>query len=171
METTDLSPKPIDFAGAIRVMRGEIAPAEENNAESRGDLSAGWKKVEECGVHKGAAKAFYKLLNASTEKRDDFLRTWDGLCEAGNVSISEDLVDKMTKPFAPAPQNAKAEPREPLDDADLEDAIEDAPDRGGLAAAEVDAMDDASIRAEPIKRTPRKAGPRATSTSDLSALH
>jgi len=85
-----------DFEWAIRVMKSDIKPAEESNAETRGDLSAAWKIVEdECHVHKGAAKVFRKqCLEASEDKKDDFLRSLYGLMKAAGIGISRDLVDQ-----------------------------------------------------------------------------
>jgi hypothetical protein len=85
-----------DYERAIRVLNHDIKPSEEKNAESRGDLSAAWKIIEDdCHVVKAAAKTFYKLANMSAEKRDDWLRSFYGLCTTGNIGISRDLVDRM----------------------------------------------------------------------------
>jgi hypothetical protein len=85
-----------DFERAIRVLNHDIKPTEEKNAESRGDLSAAWKIIaDECHVNKSAAKAFHKLATASAEKKDDWLRSFYGLCQAAGLGISADLVDRM----------------------------------------------------------------------------
>lgn len=92
-----------DFERAIRVMRGDIAPAEEKSASTRGDLSAAWKVISnECHVEKAAAKVFrQKVLECSSELRDDFLRSLFGLMKASNLGISQDLVDRMNGTDAP----------------------------------------------------------------------
>lgn len=91
-----------DFERAIRVLKHDVAPAEEHNAESRGDLSAAWKIIEdECHCNKAATKAFNKLLNMSDEKRDDYLRTLYGLMQEAHIGISADLVDRMGDGEAP----------------------------------------------------------------------
>ncbi len=91
-----------DFKRAIRVMRNDIEPELESNAESRGNLSAAWKVVEkECHVNKAAAKDFNKLRTMSEEKRDDYLRSLYGLMKEGGVGISRDLVDQMDDDDAP----------------------------------------------------------------------
>ena len=46
---------------------------------------------------KAAARVFRKqVLEASPEKRDDFLRSLYGLMRASNLGISRDLVDRMS---------------------------------------------------------------------------
>lgn len=92
-----------DFARAIKVLTHDVKPAEEHNAESRGDLSAAWKIIEdECRCNKAAAKAFNKLFNMSEEKRDDYLRTLYGLMAEAKIGISADLVDRMGDGEAPS---------------------------------------------------------------------
>lgn len=101
-----------DFARAIRILDHDIKPAEEQNAESRGDLSAAWKLIEEqCHCNKAAAKVFAKLKAMSDEKRDDYLRTLYGLMKAARIGISQDLVDRMTDSDAPS---MPVEPSEPV---------------------------------------------------------
>lgn len=91
-----------DFERAIRVLTHCIKPEEEKLADSRGDLSAAWKIIEdECHCNKAATKAFNKLLGMSDEKRDDYLRTLYGLMKTANIGISADLVDKMEDGEAP----------------------------------------------------------------------
>lgn len=97
-----------DFERAIRVMANDIKASDEANAQTRGDLSAAWKVVEdECRCVKGAAKVFFKLRGMSPETRDDYLRTLYGLMEADGIGISRDLVDQAegvskSMPLAPA---------------------------------------------------------------------
>lgn len=108
-ETVEIQ-KP-DFERAIRIIVGDIKPAEEKNASARGDLSAAWKAVEDdCHCNRAAAKHFAKLRGMSDEKRDDYLRTLYGLMQAGGIGISRDLVDQMGE--GDAPDMPQAEPRE-----------------------------------------------------------
>jgi hypothetical protein len=94
--------KKIDAERVLKVLAHDVAPAEEGNASSRGDLSAAWKIIEdECGCNKAAAKQYYKLSRMSEELRDDYLRTLYTLMEAGGIGISQDLVDKMKGQGAP----------------------------------------------------------------------
>ncbi|WP_334656978.1 hypothetical protein [Sphingomonas panaciterrae] len=97
-----------DFARAARLLRGDVKPAEEQNAKSRGDLSAAWKTIEDdCHVNKKAAKDAHKLANMSDETRDDYLRSLYGMMQELKIGISRDLVDQMGG--AKAPQMPMAE--------------------------------------------------------------
>jgi hypothetical protein len=85
-----------DFTRAIKIMKNDIAPQLEDSAGIRGDLSAAWKTIEDdCHVNRKAAKDFNKLNGMSEENRDDYLRSLYGLMKAGNIGISQDLVDRM----------------------------------------------------------------------------
>ena len=96
-----------DFARALRVMKNDIAPLDDANSQSRGDMSAAWKVIaDDCHVNKRAAKYFQKLQAASDELRDDELRSLYGLMAEAGIGISRDLVDQAegvtkTMPLAP----------------------------------------------------------------------
>lgn len=91
-----------DFERAVRVLKGDIGPAEEKNAKSRGDLSAAWKVIEdECHVNKKAAKDVNRLAGMSEELRDDYLRSFYGMMQQMGLGISRDLVDQMGDGDAP----------------------------------------------------------------------
>lgn len=110
-----------DFAKALRIIAGDIKPAEEKNASARGDLSAAWKTIEdECHCNRQAAKAFAKLRGMSEEKRDDYLRTLYGLMQEGGIGISEDLVDLMGDGEAKEMPVAKGRATSPSDLATLQ---------------------------------------------------
>lgn len=84
-----------DFEKALRIIKNDVRPAEENNAEERGKLSGAWKAVEkDCRVNKAAAKLVNKLDQMSEENRDDFLRSLYGMMRAADIRISRDLVDQ-----------------------------------------------------------------------------
>lgn len=83
-----------DFEKALRIIKQDVAPAEENSVSERGKLSGAWKAVEkDCKANRAAAKLVWKLMNMSEELRDDFLRTQYGLMAAAHIGISADLVD------------------------------------------------------------------------------
>jgi len=91
-----------DFAKMKRIFANDLAPANEKNAKSRGDLSAAWSAIEkDCHLNKRAAKLLFKLNGESEETRDDFLRTLYGGMKALEIGISQDLVDKMNDEDAP----------------------------------------------------------------------
>jgi hypothetical protein len=91
-----------DFAKMKRIFLTDLKPANEQNAKSRGDLSAAWGAIEkDCHCNKRAAKLLFKLNGESEETRDDFLRTLYGGMKALGIGISADLVDKMSGDDAP----------------------------------------------------------------------
>lgn len=99
-----------DFERALRVLTHDVKPAEESNAESRGDLSAAWKIIEdECHCNKPATKFFHKLVGMSEEKRDDILRTLYGLMRFSGIGVKRDLVDQAEGIEAPS-MPVQAEP-------------------------------------------------------------
>lgn len=91
-----------DFERAAKILIGDIKPAEEQNAKSRGDLAAAWKVIaDECHVNKKAAKDAFRLRQMSEELRDDYLRSLYGLMKEFHIGISADLVDAMGSGEAP----------------------------------------------------------------------
>lgn len=91
-----------DFARMKHIFQTDLKPANEQNAKSRGDLSAAWGAIEkDCHCNKRAAKLLFKLNGESEETRDDFLRTLYGGMKALGIGISADLVDKMSGDDAP----------------------------------------------------------------------
>jgi hypothetical protein len=63
-----------DFEKMKRIFQTDLKPANEQNAKSRGDLSAAWGAIEkDCHVNKRAAKLLFRLSGESEEARDDFL--------------------------------------------------------------------------------------------------
>ncbi|WP_426163047.1 hypothetical protein [Sandarakinorhabdus sp. DWP1-3-1] len=107
-----------DFDRALRVLRGDIKPAMEGMAETRGGVSAAWKVIaDECHVHKAAARFFQThVMAASTDKREDVLRSLFGLCQAAEIQVEVDLVDMSGAPAAPAikPPETPAGQPEPM---------------------------------------------------------
>jgi hypothetical protein len=100
-----------DFTRAIEVMRGDIAPAIEDGAKTRGDLSAAWKVIEkDCHCNKAAAKSVNAMLGMTTEKRDDYLRSLYGLMKEAGIGISPDMVDAMGDGEAPKMPVAEKKP-------------------------------------------------------------
>jgi hypothetical protein len=94
-------PQP-DFTRAAKILRNDVAPAEEKSAKTRGDLSAAWKVIQdECHVNKKAAKLIHWMRTQSDELKDDFLRSLYGLMKELKLGISADLVDKMGDGEAP----------------------------------------------------------------------
>lgn len=85
-----------DLARMAKIFAGDLKPAEEKSAKTRGEQSAAWKTIEkDCHCNKKAAKALFSLQGMSEELRDDFLRTFLPGLKALDLVPSEDLVDMM----------------------------------------------------------------------------
>lgn len=87
------SRKVIDFEGAARLMKSDVATATNKAAKIRGDQSALWKRIEEKGVNKKAAKVVQGLLSQSPATVSDYLRTFIGLLNPCGLGILKDMVD------------------------------------------------------------------------------
>lgn len=85
--------KNLDFVGAAKLLRGEIATLDDKAAKTRGDQSAAWKKIEEMGLNKKATKAVRGLMSQSPATVSDYLRTFVGLLDPLGLGIIKDMVD------------------------------------------------------------------------------
>ncbi len=85
--------KAIDFDKAAKVMKGELAGHRDKGAKIRGDQSASWKKIEEMGLNKRAAKAIFSMQDQSPAEVSDYLRTFIGLLNPLGLGITRDMVD------------------------------------------------------------------------------
>lgn len=85
--------KNLDFVGAAKLLRGEIATLDDKAAKTRGDQSAAWKKIEEMGLNKKASKAIFSLQNQGSAEVSDYLRTVIGLLNPLGLGIIRDMVD------------------------------------------------------------------------------
>lgn len=87
------SKKVIDFEGAAQLMKTEVATLGNKSSKIRGDQSAVWKRIEEKGVNKKAAKAVQALIAQSPATVSDYLRTFIGLLNPLGLGILRDMVD------------------------------------------------------------------------------
>lgn len=87
------SRKAIDFEGAAQLMKTQVANLGEKAAKTRGDQAAVWKRIEEKGVNKKAAKAVQSMLGQSPATVSDYLRTFIGLLGPCGLGIIKDMVD------------------------------------------------------------------------------
>ena len=87
------SRKAIDFEGAAALMKGEVSTLAHDGAKIRGDQAAVWKRIEEKGVNKKAAKAVQSMLGQSPSTVSDYLRTFIGLLGPLGLGIIRDMVD------------------------------------------------------------------------------
>lgn len=86
-------PKP-DFKCAVKIYRNDIRKSASKVGEFNQELSTAYKEIKKvCNIHPGAAKLAFKLERMEDTKRDDFLRSLQGLMLEMNIGITEDLVD------------------------------------------------------------------------------
>lgn len=83
----------LDFDKAATIMKTQIAALDDKGAKIRGDQSAAWKKIEDLGVNKKAAKAVRALMGQSPSTVSDYLRTFIGLLNPLGLGILRDMVD------------------------------------------------------------------------------
>jgi hypothetical protein len=141
-----------DFAGAVRLYRNDIRPAQSKVGEYAQEQSTAFKAIKKsCGIQPSAAKAVFKLAETEEAKRDDWIRCFVGLCNELKIPLqSNDLVDQAEGNAPPPARKPKLVTVPPVSDgidADLVDAAEPAP---GTSAAAIAAMraDHAKDKAE-----------------------
>lgn len=83
----------LDFVGAAKIMKSDLADLRDKSAKTRGDQSAAWKKIEEMGLNKKASKAIFGLQNQGAAEVSDYLRTFIGLLNPLGLGIIRDMVD------------------------------------------------------------------------------
>lgn len=85
--------KPLDFPKAAGLLKTTIGKLSDDAASIRGKQSAEWKKIEEMGINKKAAKDVRGLLTQSPATVSDYLRSFIGLLESLGLGIIRDMVD------------------------------------------------------------------------------
>lgn len=84
-----------DFAGAVRLYREDIRPAQSKVGEHAQEQSTAYKAIKKnCHIQPAAAKLAFKLAETEEAKREDFIRCLVGLLGELNIPLqSADLVD------------------------------------------------------------------------------
>lgn len=83
-----------DFALAVRIYREDIKPAQSKVGEYAQEQSTAYKAIKKrAHIQPAAAKLAFKLDDMEESKRDDFLRSLNGLLKALNIFMPTDLVD------------------------------------------------------------------------------
>lgn len=122
-----------DFAGAVRAYRNDIKPAISKVGEFSQEVSTAYKHIKKnCHIQSGAAKLAFKLDDMEESKRDDFLRSFNGLCKELNIVMPRDMVDMAEGkdpgsivPTAAAPKPKLVEVGKPSDDSELSSAADE----------------------------------------------
>lgn len=83
-----------DFALAVRIYRQDIKPAQSKVGEYAQEQSTAYKAIKKRAyIQPQAAKLAFKLDDMEESKRDDFLRSFNGLLKELNIFMPTDLVD------------------------------------------------------------------------------
>lgn len=86
-------PKP-DFGLAVRIYREDIKPAQARVGEFAQEQSTAFKAIKKrAHIQPQAAKAAFKLDDMEPSKRDDWLRSFNGLLKALGIFMPVDLAD------------------------------------------------------------------------------
>jgi hypothetical protein len=83
-----------DFDLAVSIYRKDIKPAASKVGEHNQELSTAYKDIKKrAHIQPQAAKLAFKLDDMEESKRDDFLRSLNGLLKRLNIFMPTDLVD------------------------------------------------------------------------------
>lgn len=83
-----------DFERAMEIYKGDIKPSQSKVGEYSQELSTAYKSIKkDCNIQPGAMKLFVKLDSMEESKRDDFLRSLNGLMKAGSIFMPRDMLD------------------------------------------------------------------------------
>lgn len=85
---------PPDFALAVKLYREEIRPAAGRVGENAQEMSTAYKAIKkQAHIQPQAARAAFRLVDMEEAKRDDYLRSFNGLLKELKIFMPADLVD------------------------------------------------------------------------------
>jgi hypothetical protein len=83
-----------DFALAVRLYRQDIKPAQSKVGEHSQEMSEAYKAIKKRAyIQPQAARLAFRLDDMEESKRDDFLRSFNGLLKEMNIFMPVDLAD------------------------------------------------------------------------------
>jgi hypothetical protein len=83
-----------DFALAVRIFRQDIKPAQSKVGEYAQEQSEAYKAIKKRAyIQPQAARLAFRLDDMEESKRDDFLRSFNGLLKEMNIFMPVDLAD------------------------------------------------------------------------------
>ncbi len=86
-------PKP-DFELAAKIYREDIRPAMSGVGEHAQEMSTAYKEIKKrAHIQPQAARAAFRLVDMEEAKRDDYLRSFNGLLRELKIFMPADLVD------------------------------------------------------------------------------
>jgi hypothetical protein len=84
-----------DFELAKRIYFGDIKPAQGKVGEHAQEMSTAYKEIKKtANIQPQAAKLAFKLVEMEESKRDDYLRSLNGLLQVFRIFMPRDLVDQ-----------------------------------------------------------------------------
>jgi hypothetical protein len=84
-----------DFELAKRIYFNDIKPAQSKVGEHAQEQSTAYKEIKKAAhIQPQAAKLSFKLVEMEESKRDDFLRSLNGLLQVFRIFMPRDLVDQ-----------------------------------------------------------------------------
>lgn len=118
-----------DFDQAKRLYFNDIKPARSKASEFMQEVSTGFKAIKKiCGIQPSAAKAAIKVVEMEDAKREDWLRSFNGVLRSHNVNPDpKDMVDAMLGDdgYARPKPNLVAVPLSDGSETDIADAAEE----------------------------------------------
>lgn len=119
-----------DYALAVRFYREDIKPAQSKVGEYAQEQSTAFKAIKkQAGIQPQAAKAAFRLDTMESAKRDDWLRSFNGLLKELGIFMPRDMVDQaegkgaVGEEVVPAGERPRPKlvtiPTGPADDSDL----------------------------------------------------
>jgi hypothetical protein len=107
--------KPKDYSQAVRIYRTDIKEAVSKVGEHSQELSTAYKAIKkQCGISSKAAKLAFQLDDMEDFKRDDFLRSLNGLLKELGIFMPTDMIDVANGAAAgqsPIPTGERERPR------------------------------------------------------------
>jgi hypothetical protein len=130
-----------DFALAVRIWRQDIKPALAKSGEFAQEQSTAYKEIKKRAyIQPQAAKLAFRLEGMEEAKRDDFLRSFNGLLKEMRIFMPVDLVDaaqgagEIGADVVPSGERPRPKlvtiPAGPADDSDLNPPDEPAAEAG-----------------------------------------
>lgn len=137
-----------DFDKAKGLYFNDIKPARSKASEFMQEVSTAYKAIKKvCGIQPSAAKAALKVVEMEDAKREDWLRSFNGVLRSHNVNPDpKDMVDAMQADdgYARPKPSLVAVPLSDGSETDLADAADEpAPGTGAAAIAAMKAAAEA----------------------------
>ncbi|SDA15062.1 hypothetical protein [Sphingomonas sp. NFR15] len=118
-----------DFDLAVKLYREDIKPAQSRVGEFAQEQSTAYKAIKKrANIQPAAARTAFRIFEMEESKRDDYLRSLNGLFKALGVAMPHDLLDvaagQQREEIIPTqPKRSKPKlvtiPPHPADDSDL----------------------------------------------------